>query len=135
MNTMGKDTETQTMPIEPGNVLLVLSDACACYFHSLFYVPEDSEDGKPVEYFGYAHIGIRQDSYLIMSGEGGLEDGRIDLRYFPGEQTVEFYMEETDGCPWYLENRGSAILKVRTSCGTICLKPGDRKRVCRESAE
>ena len=88
-----------------------------------------------MEYFGYAHTGIRQDSYLVMSGQGGLEDGRIDLRYFPGDQTVEFYMEETDGCPWYLENQGSTVLKARTSYGTICLKPGDRKRVCCESAE
>lgn len=135
MDTTWEDTETQAGPIEPGNVLLVLSDACAYYFDSLFYVPKTSEDGKPVEYFGYAHTGIRQDSYLIMSGESGMEDGRIDLRYFPREQTVEFYMEETDGCPWYLENQGSAALKAKTSCGSICLKPGERKRVCRENAE
>ena len=135
LDTKWKDTEVQAVPIEPGNVLLVLSDACAYYFDSLFYLPKDSEDGKPLEYFGYSHIGIRQDSYLVMSGQDGLEDGRIDLRYFPGDQTVEFYMEETDGCPWYLENRGSTALKVRTSCGTICLKLGERKPVCRASTE
>ena len=36
LDTTWKDTETQAGPIEPGNVLLVLSDACAYYFDSLF---------------------------------------------------------------------------------------------------
>ena len=62
--------------IESGKVLLVLANFCDYYFHSLYYVPNDSEDGKPIEFYGSAHIGTFQDSYLI-----GTRDYRVDLRY------------------------------------------------------
>ena len=51
--------------IEPGKVLLVLANFCDYYFHSLYYVPKDSENGKCLEFSGWPHVGTFQDSYLI----------------------------------------------------------------------
>ena len=116
--------------IEPGKVLLVLANFCDYYFHSLYYVPKDSEDGKKLEFGGGAHIGTFQDSYLIKT-----KDRRIDLRYFPHYLNIEFYSEDTDGCSWFIENIGDAIIYARTSAGTIKLEPGDRKEVAKENAE
>ncbi len=114
--------------IEPGKVLLVLSNFDEYYFHSLYYQPEGEEES--LDYSGYAHIGTFQDSYLIST-----EDYRIDLRYFPHFQNVEFYSEDTDGRPWYIENIGDVPLYAKTSKGTILLAPGERKLVARENAE
>ena len=116
--------------IEPGKVLLVLANFCNYYFHSLYYVPKDSGEGKCLEYSGWPHIGTFQDSYLINT-----EDYRVDLRYFPHYQNIEFYSEDTDGCPWYIENIGDVVIFVKTSAGTIKLEPGDRKEVAEENAE
>ena len=116
--------------IEPGNVLLVLSDFCEYYFHSLYYVPADSEDGNPLEYTGWPHVGTFQDSYLIQT-----DDYKIDLRYFPHYQNIEFYSRVTDGCPLFMENIGDTVLYAKTNVGTIRLDPGDRKEVTKENAE
>ena len=116
--------------IEPGKVLLVLSNFCHYYFHSLYYVPSDSEDGKILEYSGWPHVGMFQDSYLILT-----EDNKIDIRYFPHFQNIEFYSEVSDGCPLYIENIGDVVIYARTSAGTIKLEPGDRKEVVEENAE
>ena len=116
--------------IESGKVLLVLANFCDYYFHSLYYVPNDSKDGKPIEFYGSSHIGTFQDSYLI-----GTRDYRVDLRYFPHYQNIEFYSEDTDGCPLYIENVGDVVIFVKTSAGTIKLEPGDRKEVAEENAE
>ena len=116
--------------IEPGKVLLVLANFRDYYFHSLYYVPKDSEDGKKLEFGGGAHIGTFQDSYLIST-----EDHRIDLRYFPHYLNIEFYSEDSDGCPFYIENIGDVALYARTSAGQIKLEPGDRKEVKKENAE
>lgn len=115
--------------IEPGNVLLVLADFCKYYFHSLYYVPTDAKEIKPVKFSGYAHIGTFQDSYLIQAENG------IDLRYFPHYQNIEFYSGETNGCPFYIENIGSSVIYAHTWVGTIKLEPGDRKEVNKENAE
>lgn len=50
------------------------------------------------------------------------EDYKIDLRYFPHYQNIEFYSEDTDGCPWYIENIGDVVIFARTSAGTIKLE-------------
>ncbi len=116
--------------IEPGKVLLVLSNFCEFYFHSLYYVPKDSADGKKLKYRGIPHIGTFQDSFLIDT-----EGYPIALRYFPHFQNIEFYMQETDGCPLYIENVGDVVIFAVTECGTIRLEPGDRKEVTKENAE
>ena len=116
--------------IEPGKVLLVLANFCDYYFHSLYYVPKDSEDGKCLEFSGWPHVGTFQDSYLINT-----EDYRVDLRYFPHYQNIEFYSEDTDDCPWYIENIGDVVIFAKTSEGTIKLEPGDRKEITKENAE
>ncbi|MCR5337530.1 MAG: hypothetical protein K6E75_03135 [Lachnospiraceae bacterium] len=124
-----KDTVVRPS-VEPGKVLLVLSNFCEYYFHSLCYVPAGSENGVPLSYKASPHIGMFQDSFLIRT------DGwKIDLRYFPHYQNVEFYGESTDGCPWYIENTGDAVLFAKTSVGTIRLAPGERKEVQRENTE
>ena len=114
--------------IEPGKVLLVLSNFCHYYFHSLYCIPEGAE--QPCEYSGDAHVGMFQDSYLVEA-----DHGRIDLRYFPHFQNIEFYSEHTQGMPLFLENVGDVTLYVKSSVGTIKLNPGDRKEVRKENAE
>ncbi len=117
--------------IEPGKVLLVLSNFSSYYFHSLYYVPQDSEDGKKLEYSGYPHIGSFQDSFLISTS-----DYKIDLRYFPHYQkNIRFYAEDTNGCPLFIENIGDVVIFAQTSVGAIRLEPGDRKEVTEENAE
>ena len=116
--------------IEPGKVLLVLSNFSDYYFHSLYYVPKDSVNGERLDYNGCPHVGTFQDSYLIST-----EDGRIDLRYFPHFQNVEFYSEGTDCCPFFIENIGDVVLYARTHAGTIRLEPGQRKEVIKDNSE
>ncbi len=115
--------------IEKGNVLLVLANFCDYYFHSLYFIPMNSCDEKPVKAMGYPHIGDFQDSFLINGGRN------IDLRYFPHRKNVEFYTEYTDGCPWFIENIGDTTLYARTKVGVLKLDPGDRKEVIKENAE
>lgn len=114
--------------IEPGKVLLVLSNFCHYYFHSLYCIPEGAD--QPYEYSGDAHIGMFQDSYLVEA-----DHGRIDLRYFPHYQNIEFYSEHTQGMPLFLENVGDVTLYAKSSVGTIKLNPGERKEVIKENAE
>lgn len=114
--------------IEARKVLLVLSDHDEYYFHSLYY--KETEDSEPCRYYGNAHIGMFQDSYLIMA-----EEARIDLRYFPHFRNIEFYSEDTKHRPLYLENIGTTVLFAKTSKGLIKLAPGERKQVCKKNVE
>ena len=116
--------------IEPGKVLLVLSDFCDYYFHSVYYVPENSKDNNPLRFSGHAHVGTYQDSFLIE-----IPDARMDLRYFPHYQSIEFYEMETREKPLYIENIGGSVIYARTFSGTIRLDPGNRKLVSEENAE
>ena len=93
-------------------------------------MPEDSADDTKIEYRSWPHVGTFQDSYLINT-----EDYKVDLRYFPHYQNIEFYSEDTDGCPWFIENIGDIVIFARTSAGTIKLEPGDRKEVTEKNAE
>lgn len=122
---MGKEVSPT---IEPGKVLLVLANYCEYYFHSLYFVPEGKN--KPCEYCGSAHVGMFQDSFLIED-----EMHTIDLRYFPHWQNIEFYMQDTNGMPLFIENIGDSVLYAKTSVGTLKLEPGDRKEVTKENAE
>lgn len=114
--------------IEVGKVLVVLSNFDRYYFHSLYYLPEGACD--KAEYRSCAHIGTFQDSYLIQ-----VKGQPIDIRYFPHFQNIEFYSQETDGKPFYLENIGDVPLYAKTFSGTIRLQPGERKEVKEENAE
>ena len=72
------------------------------YFHSLYYVPEDSEDNTPCEYSAYPHERTFQDSFLISAYNKGQECNElVDVRYFPHYQNIEFYAEYTK--PLYKE--------------------------------
>lgn len=114
--------------IEAGKILLVLSNFDEYYFHSLYYLPEGTCEAA--EYRSCAHIGTFQDSYLIQ-----VKGQPIDIRYFPHFQNIEFYSQETDGKPFYLENIGDVPLYAKTFSGTIRLQPGERKEVKEENAE
>ncbi|MBR3307812.1 MAG: hypothetical protein IKI75_11265 [Lachnospiraceae bacterium] len=116
--------------IEPGKVLLVIADFCSYYFHSLYFVPEDSTDGEKVEYCSYPHVGTFQDSYLIFS-----KGGYVDLSYFPHFQNIEFYVESTKDHPLFVENIGTSTLFVKAFEGTIRLDPGERKEISKDNAE
>lgn len=114
--------------IEVGKVLLTLSNFDEYYFNSLYYLPEGA--CERAEYRAFAHIGTFQDSYLIQ-----VEGQPIDIRYFPHFQNIEFYSQDTDGKPFYLENIGDVPLYAKTFAGTISLKPGERKEVTEENTE
>lgn len=116
--------------IEPGKVLLVLSNFCEYYFHSVYYVPEEAKEKKSLEYSNHAHIGMFQDSYLV-----NVRGTKIDLAYFPHYQNIEFYGWGTDGLPFYIENIGDVTLYAKTNCGTIRIEPGKRRKVCKRNAE
>lgn len=114
--------------IEEDKVLLVLSNFNEYYFNSLFYKPKGRK--KEEKYYAKPHIGMIQDSYII-----GCENESIDIRYFPHFQNIEFYSEQTDGKPLYVENIGDVTLFVKSSKGLIKLQPGDRKEISKENAE
>lgn len=113
--------------IESGKVLLVLSNFDDYYFNSLYYIPENEEE--PIAYSAYAHIGTFQDSFLIHDETYE----KIDIRYFPHYQNIQFYSEGTDEKPLFIENIGDAILYVNATCGIIKLEPGERKEVIKEN--
>ena len=115
--------------IEPGNVLLVLSNFDDYYFNSLYYIPEEEEE--PVAYSAYAHIGTFQDSFLIHDETYEI----IDIRYFPHYQNIQFYSEGTDGKPLFVENIGDVVLYIEAVCGIIKLEPGERKEVIKANVE
>lgn len=114
--------------IDPGEILLVLSNFDEYYFHSLYCIKRLGEEC--IEYYGRAHIGTFQDSYLIQS-----KDGSIDLRYFPHLGNIQFYVEITSGMPLFIQNIGSTPIYVRTSIGVIKLCSGERKKVSKENTE
>lgn len=124
-----KNKIKEELPVaDEGNVLLVISNHNEFYFHSLYYKPEGAD--AEVKYSAFPHIGMFQDSFLIIS-----EEGNIDLRYFPHFQNIEFYMQDTDNKPFYIENLGDITLYCRTLNGLIKLNPGERKEVSEENAE
>ena len=120
--------EKELPTADVGEVLLVISNHNEYYFNSLYYRPEGAD--KKVKYSVFPHIGMFQDSFLIRSGEGN-----IDLRYFPHSQDIDFYAQDTDNKPFYIENIGDITLYCRTFSGLIKLDPGERKEVTKENAE
>lgn len=120
--------EKEQPTADEGEVLLVISNHDGYYFNSLYYKPKGAY--TKVKYFAGPHIGTFQDSFLIRSGEGD-----IDLRYFPHSQNIEFYTQDTDNMPFYIENIGDITLYCRTFSGVIKLDPGERKKVTKENAE
>ncbi len=121
--------------IEPGKILLVLSDFDRYYYHSCYCRP--SKDSNPLKFRGHAHIGTYQDSFLV-TGYNSNEDfnnPRINLRYFPHYQNIKFYRWNTEDMPVYIENIGSSVLYCRTFEGLIKLEPGQRRKVCKRTAE
>ncbi len=116
-------------PIEDGNILLQIANYATYYFQDLYYKPVGAEE--PVKYKAFPHVGTFQDSFLIW-----VEDSEIiDLRYFPHPGNIEFYVQETHGVPWFIENIGETTLYVKTYAGTIKLDPGERKEIKDENAE
>lgn len=120
------EREVDDPEIEPGNVLLVLSNFDEYYFHSLYYKADEKTERESFRV--YPHVGMFQDSFLIQSES-------IDLRYFPHYRNIEFYSEDTKRLPWYVENIGDTVLYCDTSVGQIRLDPHTRKQVCKENVE
>ena len=120
--------EKKEVAIEPGKVLLSISNYDSYYFHDFYYMAEDATE--PVQYISKPHVGSFQDSYLIQS-----IDGKLELRYFPHSGNIEMYTEQTNGMPFFIENVGTEKLFAQTSVGIIKLEPGERKEVIKENAE
>ena len=108
--------------IEPGNILLVLSNFDEYYFHSVYC--RETADSQPLDFSGGAHIGMNRDSYVILA-----KDAWINIGYFPRNGYIELYRTRTGGMPLYLENIGSAPLRIISRTGELQLKPGERKLV------
>ena len=124
-----KNKINEELPVaDDENVLLVISNHNEFYFHSLYYKPEGAD--AEVKYSAFPHIGTFQDSFLIIS-----EEGNIDMRYFPHFQNIQFYMQDTDNKPFYIENLGDITLYCRTLNGLIKLNPGERKEVSEKNTE
>ena len=116
-------------PIEPGKVLLSISNYDSYYFHDIFY--KEDETSEKMKFHTWPHVGMFQDSFLIHN-----EDFCIfDIRYFPHPGNIEFYSEQTNGKPFFIENVGTEVLYANTSVGIIKLEPGERKEVIVENAE
>lgn len=114
--------------IEPGKVLLVLSNFDEYYFHSLYYVKEGMFE--ETEYSAYPNVGSYQDSFSIEADEEP-----ISIEYFPHFQNIVLYQQYTAGKPMFIENIGDAVLYVKADCGALRLEPGERKEVIEENAE
>lgn len=114
--------------IEPGKVLLTLSDCDEYYFHSLYVQKKEGE--KPLDWCGAANTGRVQDSYCIDIYEDEME--AYDISYFPHLKNIELYSVCLDDMPLYVENIGYTTLYVQCG-GVIELKPGERKEVCKEN--
>ena len=112
--------------IEQGKVLLVLSDHDEYYFHSLCV---RDENGSVMKFSAHPHVGMVQDSFLISA-----DHSRIDIRYFPHPQNIEFYEDETNGMPLYAENIGTSVIYIKRYDMTFKLYPGERKELSAENA-
>lgn len=116
-------------PIEPGKVLLSISNYDSYYFHDIFY--KEDESSEKMKFHTWPHVGMFQDSFLIHN-----EDFcTFDIRYFPHPGNIEFYAEHTNGKPFFIENVGTEVLYAQTSVGIIKLEPGERKEVIAENTE
>lgn len=109
--------------IDEDKVLLTLSNFDDYYYHSVYCKVSSKE--KPLNFCGYPHTGMFEDSFLI-SSEDLLA---IDIRYFPHFQKIQFYCESTAGLPLFVENIGDVVLYVETRRGAIRLAPGERKEI------
>jgi len=114
--------------IEPGKILVVLSNFNEYYFHSLCYIPEGKTER--MDYVGWPHVGNYQDSYLIQT-----ENDEIDIRYFTHPQNIDLYCVDCLHLPWYVENIGDVDLHICNGSYVIKVAPGERKQICRENAE
>lgn len=114
--------------IEPGKVLLTLSDCDEYYFHSLYVQKKDVEE--PLDWCGAANTGRVQDSYCIDIYENEME--AYNISYLPHLKNIELYCIYLDDMPLYVENIGYTTLYVQCG-GVIELKPGERKEVCKEN--
>lgn len=112
--------------IDDGKILLVISNFDEYYFHSIYYKSVDSDE--KMEFIATPHIGYSKDSFLIF-GSG------FDIRYFPQNQNIEFYVESVNDTPFFVENIGDIILYVKSSKGVVKLAPGECKEIIKENAE
>lgn len=109
--------------IEPGKILLVLSNCEEHYFHSAYC--REAADSEPLKLDAFPHIGMFQDSFLILG-----KNAWINIGYFPGERNIHIYRTRTNGMPLYVENIGFTSLRVNYRAGSFLLEPGERKLVC-----
>lgn len=114
--------------IEPGKVLMVVSDFDDYYFHSLYCKPD--VDSAVCKIMNNVHVGYTRDSYLVMGF-----DPMIDIRYFPHYKNMEFYVLSTNGMPLIIENIGDCELYCGTKKWQIKLPPHKRVEICKENCE
>lgn len=112
--------------IDDGKILLVISNFDEYYFHSIYYKDIDSDE--KAEFTAMPHIGTFKDSFLIF-GNG------FDIRYFPHEQNIEFYIESVKNHPFFVKNIGDIIIYVKSSKGIIKLNTGEQKEIAEENVE
>lgn len=104
------------------SVLLVLTDHNEYYFDKAVV----NRDGESIDLPMYVNVGMFQDSCLIGDADKG---GKYDVRYFPHQGNVEFYLIQVDELPVYLSNAGDHPLCFRTEYGIIEVPAGEQKRM------
>ena len=122
-----KYSKVKDPEIEHGKVLLVLSDYDNLFVHSLCV---KDENGDLLPYTDYdIDDEIDRDTCLVQT-----EDKKVDIRYFPNHDRIEFYLCNTDGMPLYVENVGSRPLFLRCEGRDLRLDPGERELLIEENA-
>lgn len=111
---------------ESPSILLRLGSHCDYYFDAIEAVQETGEHRKGKM---HPHVGMLQDSVLCYSSEG-MEYSEYDIRYFPYRSgNLEFYVWETAGLPFYIENCGDQELRIQLDREIYVIAPGSRVRM------
>ena len=103
-----------------GSILLRLSNCREYYFESMDICPDEN-----VHISGemWPHVGMIQDSVLC----GGPFPHKYDLRYFPYRNgNIEFYCWDPQDLPVYIENSGSAGLRIMINALMYLVAPGEK---------
>ena len=92
----------------------------------------EKDEKTPIKFKAFPHIGMFQDSFLIMS-----DDENIDIRYLPHPNNIAFYNIDTDDMPLYAKNIGNSViyLVLKRKNTQIKLNPGETKLVSELLAE
>lgn len=112
--------------IEPGKILLVLSDFNLYHFNSLCV---KNNSGEKYDYVYHVNQGIVQDRVLMTLIRKNTDVPQIDISYSPILNFIEFQRIHLSGLPLFIENIGISGLEVRISGKNFSVSPNERIRI------